>query len=116
MEHGFTWWNYIPNSYLTHNLHVTGAITVFVIIAILVILARLNLKKKEKVGDVVIPDSKFSILNIFELYVEFITNLSVNTIGEEGKHFVPFVGSLFIFILFGNLLGLVPGFLPPTEI
>ena len=39
---------------------------------------------------------------------EFVHGLVVNQIGEEGRRFFPFVFSLFMFILFGNMLGLLP--------
>jgi F-type H+-transporting ATPase subunit a len=39
---------------------------------------------------------------------EFVHDLTVGQIGDEGRRFFPFVFSLFMFILFGNLLGLLP--------
>jgi F-type H+-transporting ATPase subunit a len=36
-------------------------------------------------------------------------------IGPRGREFLPLIGTLGFFILFSNLLGLVPGFLPPTD-
>jgi F-type H+-transporting ATPase subunit a len=39
---------------------------------------------------------------------EFVHGLVVNQIGEEGRRFFPFIFSLFMFILFGNMLGLLP--------
>ena len=39
---------------------------------------------------------------------EFVHELVVGQIGHEGKRYFPFVFSLFMFILFGNLLGLLP--------
>jgi F-type H+-transporting ATPase subunit a len=36
-------------------------------------------------------------------------------IGPRGRKFLPLIGTLGFFILFSNLLGLVPGFLPPTD-
>jgi F-type H+-transporting ATPase subunit a len=39
---------------------------------------------------------------------EFVHDLVVGQVGEEGKRFFPFVFALFMFILFGNLLGLLP--------
>jgi F-type H+-transporting ATPase subunit a len=39
---------------------------------------------------------------------EFVHELVTGQIGDEGKHFFPFVFSLFMFILFGNLLGMLP--------
>nr|WP_264185229.1 F0F1 ATP synthase subunit A [Roseicella aerolata] len=39
---------------------------------------------------------------------EFVHNLVTEQVGDEGRRFFPFVFSLFMFILFGNLLGLFP--------
>jgi F-type H+-transporting ATPase subunit a len=39
---------------------------------------------------------------------------SDSIIGKQGRKYVPYFGSFFIFILFGNLMGLLPGFGSPT--
>jgi F-type H+-transporting ATPase subunit a len=44
-----------------------------------------------------------------EMLVEFIQGMILDTIGPRGMRFFPFIASLFIFILFANLLGLIPG-------
>ena len=36
-------------------------------------------------------------------------------IGPQAEKYFPLIGSLFVFILFCNLLGIIPGFLPPTS-
>jgi F-type H+-transporting ATPase subunit a len=36
-------------------------------------------------------------------------------IGPKGPRYLPLVGTLFIFILFSNYLGLIPGFMAPTS-
>jgi len=38
----------------------------------------------------------------------FVTNMMQTNIGPEGRKFTPYVFSLFMFILFANLIGLVP--------
>jgi F-type H+-transporting ATPase subunit a len=43
-----------------------------------------------------------------EMSYEFVANMIRDTAGNEGRKYFPFVFSLFMFILFGNLLGLVP--------
>lgn len=43
-----------------------------------------------------------------ETFYDFAHDLVVSQVGEEGKRFFPFVFSLFMFVLFGNLLGLLP--------
>jgi F-type H+-transporting ATPase subunit a len=39
---------------------------------------------------------------------EFVHELVTGQIGDEGKRFFPFVFALFMFILFGNMLGMLP--------
>ena len=39
---------------------------------------------------------------------DFVHDLVVGQVGREGKRFFPFVFALFMFILFGNMLGLLP--------
>ncbi len=43
-----------------------------------------------------------------EASYEFVHDIVVGQVGDEGKRFFPFVFSLFMFVLFGNLLGLLP--------
>ena len=50
-----------------------------------------------------------------ELMYEFVRNMCVDTIGEEGKRFFPLVFTIFSFILLGNLLGLFPYFFAFTS-
>lgn len=43
-----------------------------------------------------------------ELFYEFIANMIRDNVGAAGKKFFPFIFTLFIFTLFGNVLGLLP--------
>lgn len=43
-----------------------------------------------------------------ELSYEFVANLLRDTVGNEGRKYFPFVFTLFMFILFGNMLGMIP--------
>ena len=43
-----------------------------------------------------------------ELSYEFIANMIREQVGSDGRPYFPFVFALFMFILFGNLLGMVP--------
>ncbi|MEH6630026.1 MAG: F0F1 ATP synthase subunit A [Halopseudomonas aestusnigri] len=44
-----------------------------------------------------------------EMGYEMVANLLRDNVGSEGRKYFPFVFSLFMFILFGNIIGLVPG-------
>ncbi len=46
--------------------------------------------------------------SIAEMSYEFVAGLIRDTIGPEGKRYFPVVFALFMFILFGNVMGLVP--------
>jgi len=43
-----------------------------------------------------------------EMAYEFIANMLRDNVGHEGRRYFPVVFTLFMFILFGNLLGLLP--------
>jgi F-type H+-transporting ATPase subunit a len=43
-----------------------------------------------------------------EASYEFIHGMVTEQVGEEGKKYFPFVFAIFMFVLFGNLLGLLP--------
>lgn len=55
-----------------------------------------------------------NIQSITELLISGIENLVHDTMGHHGKKYFPFVATFGIYILISNLLGLVPGLLPPT--
>ena len=46
--------------------------------------------------------------SIAELSYEFIAGLIRDTVGSEGRRYFPIIFTLFMFILVGNLLGMVP--------
>jgi F-type H+-transporting ATPase subunit a len=48
------------------------------------------------------------------LLVELVVSQSDAIIGPAGRKYVPYFATFFLFILFSNLLGLLPGFAPPT--
>jgi len=52
--------------------------------------------------------------NFMEVVIGGIENMLVETMGEHGKPFFPLIATLALFILVSNLIGLVPGFYPPT--
>ena len=46
--------------------------------------------------------------SIAELCYQFIADMIRTNVGSDGRRYFPFIFSLFVFILFGNMLGLVP--------
>jgi len=52
--------------------------------------------------------------NFFEVVVSGMEEFMVDVTGEEGRWFFPLVGTIFLYIASCNLIGLIPGFFPPT--
>jgi F-type H+-transporting ATPase subunit a len=109
---GFTWLGG-----LAHTSGIPENVLTFLLISIILIVVGLVYRKKvAAVDNVVIPDDGITLRNLVESYGEFIYGQCKSVIGEKeaGKYF-PFIATLFIVILLSNLIGLIPGFLPPTE-
>ncbi len=68
------------------------------------LVARFSLKKTAPTG----------VQNFLETIVDGLEDFVVDIMGPEGKHYLSLIGSLFLFILVCNLLGLIPGFDSPT--
>ncbi len=111
MGEQFTWASLIPG---LRSLppHVSNGIIVSVILLVIVILGYAQSKRKE---DDILPDDRLTFRNVLELMVEAISDLVEQTMGPRGKEFMLIIGTLGLFILFNNLSGLVPGFLPATD-
>jgi F-type H+-transporting ATPase subunit a len=52
--------------------------------------------------------------NFMELLIGAIEKMVSDNMGEKGRPFFPLIATLALFILTSNLIGLVPGFYPPT--
>lgn len=111
MEHGFSWVHQIPGLSALEP-HTATALLVTVGLLIFALRARQQLAAA---GDDIIPDPGFSAKNVAEIVTEFISNLAESVIGHDAPKFVPFFASFFVFILGANLIGLIPGFTPPTD-
>ncbi len=46
--------------------------------------------------------------SLAEMSYEFVANLLRDTVGKDGRKYFPFIFTLFMFILFGNMLGMMP--------
>jgi F-type H+-transporting ATPase subunit a len=66
--------------------------------------------------DVLIPAGDMSVRSFVEFFGEAIFKLVESIVGvkKAGRYF-PLAFAVFVLVLISNLLGLVPGFLPPTN-
>jgi len=111
MEHSFTWVSVIPGlsalpGHAATSLLVTGALILF---------AYLANRQLATASDAAIPDDSLTLRNLAELLVEGVTGMAEGVLGHRGRRYVHLYGSFFLFILCANLIGLIPGFAPPTS-
>ena len=71
-----------------------------IIIGVLVLFARAASRNPKMVPG--------GLQNVVELIVETLENFIVGVIGPRGRKFVPFLGTLFLYIYFMNIRGLIP--------
>jgi F-type H+-transporting ATPase subunit a len=96
--------------HLAHDHHaVPDHIVMIMLIALVLILFSLRLRSKLSV------DNPGKIQHLVEVSFLAVRNLMSEVIGKESSRFVPIIGTLALYILTGNLLGLIPGFLSPTS-
>lgn len=59
-------------------------------------------------------DKPGGIQHVMELTYEFVYAQAEEAVGHDGPKYIAFFGTIFLFILFLNLIGLIPGFDSPT--
>lgn len=111
MEHGFSWVASVPLLRALPN-QVATSLLVMVVLILFAFWARRGIKKA---ADPVVPDATLTARTAAEILVESLTTLAEGVIGHEGPRYVHLFASFFLFILAANLIGLVPGFAPPTD-
>ena len=52
--------------------------------------------------------------NVLEIVISGIEEFTIDITGEEGRWLFPLLATVFIYIFFCNIMGLLPGFFPPT--
>jgi F-type H+-transporting ATPase subunit a len=111
---GRTWtWQMFQTTHFQLD-HVLGAI--LVLLFLLYGASRYAKAVSQSSDGGLVPPPKFSLRNLFETLADTIFNLMASVMGEKGaRKYLPLIGTLFFFILFSNLLALIPGFLPPTD-
>jgi len=107
MEHGYNWLHGLPLQ-----VHVSTGILVALLLLVFALRVRPKLAHVESALD---PDDGVTARNVAEAVVEAISGLAEGVIGHHSEHYVPLLSAFFVFILVSNLIGLVPGFVPPTS-
>jgi len=60
------------------------------------------------------PDRPGALQHTFELLYDFVKGQAEDQVGHAAHHYMAFFGTLFLFILTSNLIGIIPCFESPT--
>ncbi|WHZ28043.1 MAG: ATP synthase F0 sector subunit a [Nitrospira sp.] len=100
--HQFELHNWIPISFGGVDISINQAVVFMWIIVALASMVMVMAGSSRRL----VPGK---LQSLAEMMVEFIRNMILDTMGKEGMRFFPFVATLFLFILFSNYIGLIPG-------
>jgi F-type H+-transporting ATPase subunit a len=93
--------------------HILGGLLVFLVLTLLAVRYWLSVRTSADGGAV--PPPRFCARALLETFGDMVFGLMEGPMGaKNARKYLPLIGSLFLFILFCNLLSLIPGFLPPT--
>jgi|SRR5581483_1908104 F-type H+-transporting ATPase subunit a len=110
MEHTpYTWFGRVFPVEWEHTL--TAGLVALLLVAFALVVHR-RLRPTEAALD---PDDGVTARGFAEVFVEAILGMAEGVIGHGAERYVPLLAAFFIFILISNLIGLVPGFTPPTS-
>src|SRR5262245_49788092 len=110
MEHGFSWIGMIPGLRDLPHHCVTATLVALLLLAVAWAARRSLAGAKEPL----VPDGRPSARELFEVITAFVDKMVEGMIGHDGRQYVPLLATMFTFILFANLIGLLPGFTSPT--
>jgi F-type H+-transporting ATPase subunit a len=81
-----------------------------ILVALIIIVVFAILKPRLSV------DRPGKLQHTFELLYGFLRDQADEQVGHDGHKYLAFFGTIFFFILFNNLIGVIPGFESPTMI
>ena len=92
--------------------HVLFMMIAAVMVAILLIMAGIDAKRERAAGAGRGPKGAANVVEAFILFLR--DEVAIRNIGHGGEKYVPYIVTVFFFILFCNLLGLLPWGASPT--
>ena len=108
-EEPFTWLGIFAHGAWEH---VAASALVTVLLVAFALKVRPRLARTEAA---ILPEEGVGARSIAEAFVEAMIAVAQSAIPSHAERYVPLLATFFVFILGANLLGLVPGFKPPTS-
>ena len=106
--HQFELKHFVNIDFFGYNFSITNGSIMLGVALLISLFFALILKREKRL----VPSAGQSALEISLLTIK---NIVSESLGEVGKKYIPFVFSLFLFVLLLNLLGLIPGSFAQTS-
>jgi F-type H+-transporting ATPase subunit a len=100
--HPFELHNYIPIHIGDVDISINKAVIMMWVVVALISILMVTAASARRL----VPGK---LQSLAEILVDFIRGMILDTMGKAGMKFFPFIATLFLFILFCNWLGLIPG-------
>jgi F-type H+-transporting ATPase subunit a len=96
--------------------HIPEHITLSFLVMVLLGMCALAFGSRLNVLTHIVPSRHLSVVNLVDMACSHLFEFCASILdAAQAKEHFGFIASLFFFILFSNLIGLIPGFLPPAE-
>ena len=95
--------------------HHVALVSVLLVAGVLLLVGFAARAKLQNAKNALIPEKRLTLRTFFEVLAEFMVWLGDAAMGKENRKYLPFAATLFIFLLSMNMLGLIPGFVMPTD-
>jgi len=130
MPEGQSWLSFLPGAHALehwiesfghswlfgHPVHVQHILSILLVALMMLLLSLTARRQLETNQNEILPDQKLSARTLMELLLEGLLGVMQFAMPfEAAMRHLRVAGAIGFFILFSNLLGLVPGFVPPTE-
>src|SRR5262245_44931264 len=131
MPEGMTWFDFLPGlsriqevlssfappSVIGHRSIVVAPIAAAlgIVLLLTVVAVRVRVQISNSTAALV-PEPRLTLRTFVELFAETVLKLMGDVMGaKNARRFFPLIAGLAMFILFSNLIGIVPGFGSPTS-
>lgn len=98
-------------------LHSFDAIAAALFVGLVVLGLSWKVGSELKTGDkAILPDEQLTLRTFFEVFIAYFYDMMKDMMGaKRAKQYFPLIGTCALFIFFSNVLGMIPGFNPPTS-
>ena len=109
IEGAHSWISSLGISHQYH--HLAASVMIFLLILLLGIYVQFN---KKRILSTEVADERVSLLNLLEVFTEFILELIEAIVPKNAHRYFPLIGALVLYIFISNISSFIPGFVSPS--